>query len=485
MEISGIQIAVTIFVILGAAGIALICDYLRAKNEALREAMLELKAYKETTAAPAAQHSAHRELGPRLVKPAAVKPVQNIEAVTTPGTANVEQATATVIAKLAAKNQRNSGRSNLRGSASDPIDLVRKSSAPARAAQQRFDAMVPPRKKQMVAKHEPKPEKLELEPVEITSVLGHAKPQSEIAGTFAKSEQMNSQDSLAEWLSRRAAARAAQVPERKSEIVAAKPEPKVTAAPVSVEPAAPILTVEPVEAAPVPVAAEPPAAKIEIPSAPRTHEYPEVAIDASLWESLLSGKSIPVAPAITITAAEHKLERTSSAPEAQFQLIRGSSSSSNELLVPAGMHEKSDLTRLLQSNKPFTGLVVSIGVSENDGRSPRNEDTMRATSLYISGLLRENDFGCRAADDEFLMICPGEEGAEAQRRLSQIAERLWDFQLREIGTYSILFSWGGIDVHTEPLSEAISSASERMHQTKRSRKTVSMDSVSHRRKAAM
>ena len=83
------------------------------------------------------------------------------------------------------------------------------------------------------------------------------------------------------------------------------------------------------------------------------------------------------------------------------------------------------------------------------------------------------------------MICPGEKGADAQRRLSHIAERLWDFQLRGLGTFSILFSWGGYDVQGEPLSEAIASASDRMQQTKRSRKTVSMDSVSHRRKAAM
>jgi len=501
MEISGLQIAVTIFVILGAAGIALICDYLRAKNEALREAMLELKTRQEKTPATAPKSPVQTELGPRLVKPAP-KAVLTMEAAEPkPQVENapaMEQATATVVAKLAAKNQRANGRTNGKSNQGDPIDsLVRKSNTASKAQKPQFDATAIPRKKQMIAKQPPslkQPETEKIEPVEFVSVHGHATPAPhEITATVVKTEEMNSQDTLADWLSRRAATRA-QVPQRKTEITAMKPEPKQTATPIPaaiatvtpVETAAPILTVEPVEATPVPVAAEPPVAKIQVPSAPRTHAYPEVAVDASLWESLLSGKSIPVAPAITITAADYKLERTSSAPEAQFQLIRGSSSSaSNELLVPAGMHEKSDLTRLLQSNKPFTGLVVSIGVSENDGRAPRSEDTMRSTSIYISGLLREKDFGCRAADDEFLMICPGEQGADAQRRLSYLAERLWDFQLRGLGTFSILFSWGGIDVHAEPLSEAIASASERMHQTKRSRKTVSMDSVSHRRKAAM
>jgi len=510
MEISGIQIAVTVLVILGAAGIALVCDYLRAKNAALQEAMADLKSRQEqapaSDATPTASSPSQSELRPRLVMS---KPTAQVLVMDAPKTKpepenapSLEEATAKVVAKLAAKNQHASGRTSRPADAID--SLVRKSNTASKAQKPQFDAAAMPRKKQMAAKQQQVPKVEKLEPAEIVSIHGRATtavqetpaPQEETVTIFVQQEEMKSQDSLADWLSRRAATRSAQTPQRMAEVTATKTEPKdtapVTPAPVpvetvaTVEAAAPTLTVEPVEAVPVPVAAAPPVVEIEKPSTPRSHAYPEVAVDASLWESLLSGKSIPVAPAITVKATEPKLERTSSAPEAQFQLIRGSSSSaSNELLVPAGMHEKSDLTRLLQSNKPFTGLVVSIGVSENDGRAPRNEDTMRSTAMYISGLLREKDFGCRAADDEFLMICPGEKGAEAQRRLSHIAERLWDFQLRGLGTYSILFSWGGYDVQGEPLSEAISAACDRMHQTMRSRKTVSMDSVSHRRKAAM
>jgi hypothetical protein len=46
---------------------------------------------------------------------------------------------------------------------------------------------------------------------------------------------------------------------------------------------------------------------------------------------------------------------------------------------------------------------------------------------------------------------------------------LWNFQLRGQGSFSVLFSWGGIGVENEPLSEAIASATGRMQQTKRSR----------------
>lgn len=72
------------------------------------------------------------------------------------------------------------------------------------------------------------------------------------------------------------------------------------------------------------------------------------------------------------------------------------------------------------------------------------------------------------------MIYPQERGASAQRRLSQIAQQLWDFQLRSLGTFQILFSWGGVEVRSESIEEAIASASERMQETKRGRKLLTM-----------
>jgi CO/xanthine dehydrogenase Mo-binding subunit len=56
-----------------------------------------------------------------------------------------------------------------------------------------------------------------------------------------------------------------------------------------------------------------------------------------------------------------------------------------------------------------------------------------------------------------------------QRRLTQISERLWDFQLRSLGSFSILFSWGAVEVAVEQLREAIDAANEQMYQTKRTR----------------
>jgi hypothetical protein len=137
--------------------------------------------------------------------------------------------------------------------------------------------------------------------------------------------------------------------------------------------------------------------------------------------------------------------------------------SNGSSILPRGIHDRAALESLLDSDVPFTGFVVLIGIT--NGR-PRLD---HPAEPYIEELLGPADFACRNSNDELLVVCPGLRGAEAQRRLNEISERLWSFQLRGQGSFSILFSWGGIGSDNRPLSDAIASASERMQQTKRSR----------------
>ncbi len=237
-------------------------------------------------------------------------------------------------------------------------------------------------------------------------------------------DDMNPREALSEWLNKRAAARAE------------KPEP---------------MTVQGSE--PVPVAPVAPA-----PRMPTESGRPAVYIDEFLWESIMNPDHVVPSPV-------HR-----------FEVIQGG--------FPTGMQDQSALDRLLQANKPFTGLVIALGVNQNDGRAASHDEIL-SVSIFVRSLLRAEDFACRTANDEFLLLCPGEEGIEATERLNQISERLWDFQLRGIGNYSLLFSWGDLQVHNELISEAVASASERMHQTRRARKTVSLDSVSSRKKVSV
>jgi hypothetical protein len=182
---------------------------------------------------------------------------------------------------------------------------------------------------------------------------------------------------------------------------------------------------------------------------------PEVASAAGVkkdWESLLN----------------RNVQAARIAKPAIFTLV-GEEPQAAEPALPAGFQDGFVLSKLVQSRQPISGLVVSIGVSASrkpDGALPES------VGKLVQSLLGPCDFAAQSSEDEFLVICPQERGASAQRRLGQIAQQLWDFQLLSLGSFQLLFSWGGVEVRSESIEEAIASASERMKETKRGRKLL-------------
>ena len=146
------------------------------------------------------------------------------------------------------------------------------------------------------------------------------------------------------------------------------------------------------------------------------------------------------------------------------------------------MHEDAVLRRLIESNKPFQGLAVGIWAGMNDGSAVRR-DLMSQIQQLVRSLLRGDEFACQTSDDEFLLLCPGQQGVEAESRLSEISQRLWDFQLRSAGSFPMLFSTGDVVVEGGLLSDAAAEASARLQQACRARKMVSLDSASTRKAA--
>lgn len=197
---------------------------------------------------------------------------------------------------------------------------------------------------------------------------------------------------------------------------------------------------------------------------------PPFTIDAALWERLISSQPKPnMLPAGNDSPATAK---SPSAPSS-FTVAEPAPHMIREQPVPAGsqpggMIQQTVLEKWIESEQRFSGLVVSIGINDTDSSMWYSRDLMQSVGNYIAGLLKAKDYCCRTSYDEFLMVCPGEQGAQSQRRLNHISERLWDYQLRGMGAGSILFSWGGVQVQDQPLAEAIASATERMRETKRS-----------------
>jgi hypothetical protein len=280
-------------------------------------------------------------------------------------------------------------------------------------------------------------------------------------------------------------------------VAAAAPRPvlvpaavPVQAAPVAAAAPRPVLVpaAVPLQAAPVAAAArapEPVPAPAAVPSPAKTVS---VFLSTRRIDTFL--RDVPAQPAPQLVREQEVVEalvENIAAAEPRFEIIDGAAPSSNslEVVLPAGMHDDAVLDRAIATGKPFRGLVVSVGVNDVEGRSANHPDLMHSIGFFIRGLIVENEFACRTGEAEFLIVCPGLQGFAAQRRLNQIAEQLWDYQLRGLSTWSILFSWGGADVHQQRLADAIAMANQQMYQTRRGRKTVSVDSLRPSRKVAM
>ena len=225
----------------------------------------------------------------------------------------------------------------------------------------------------------------------------------------------------------------------------------------------------------------------------QTAPVPEVPLkDSELsftWPPLAADVTEPVATELPVSeapAAGAWPERAE-APELKPQLVVATEPSIRKLEIPVGMQTREVLDGLLATPGVVSGVVVAVGINDYKQLQSTHsksafEDLMRSVENLVGSMTVNKGFATRRNEDEYLLVFPHDSGAAAQRLLTQISERLWDFQLRSLGSFSILFSWGAVEVVSEQLSEAIAAANEQMYQTKRTRMGTS-DAQGSRRRA--
>jgi GGDEF domain-containing protein len=160
-----------------------------------------------------------------------------------------------------------------------------------------------------------------------------------------------------------------------------------------------------------------------------------------------------------------------------------------ELSIPGGFHEATSLARLMEDERPFHGLVLAISVVDHvrllaDQGKPATEQLMASVTRLVVSMAREQDFVCRIGEDEFILIFSRETGAAAKRRIQLVSERLWDFQLRSLGSVSVIFSWGATESQAQPLMQAVENAREQMIDTRRNRRAYNTGANRFNRRAA-
>ncbi len=175
--------------------------------------------------------------------------------------------------------------------------------------------------------------------------------------------------------------------------------------------------------------------------------------------------------------------------EALGTLAQHLDSFEENLRVPTGTHPPSTLNQLLASAEPFTGLVLAVGINdymrldEIHGKTAAEELLVTVDAL-MGEVAGESGFCSRSSDDEFVLIFPKLTGAPAQQRLSEISEKLWDYQLQSLGTFSVVFSWGASEAQSQPLTATLNIATENMAETRSSRKHTAAESDTQRRATA-
>ena len=179
--------------------------------------------------------------------------------------------------------------------------------------------------------------------------------------------------------------------------------------------------------------------------------------------------------------------------EALAQMVESQNSPAGvaqpNLAVPHGNHPSAVLNQLLDRKELLSGLVVSIGMNdylqldEILGHEAAGK-LLNSVEILMESVAGENGFCSRRSDDEFVLIYPELNGAQAQQRLSEISEQLWDYQLQTLKTYSVVFSWGASEAQKQPLTEALSTASEHMAETRNSRKSSVSDRSPRQRATA-
>jgi hypothetical protein len=416
-----IQIFVSLVVILGAAFVALICDFLKGNNEQLRELTIELKVRREEEQRRSQMMTAHTI----PASAPALKERMRMERVERERTEQRIEAPETHVAPVsrALATPRHED-----APAEKEKQRKRPPSADALAAMERGAMLASsPRRRPAAASREAEPVTPEIQPAEVFHEVFQ-----QVAPAFEQAAPAMAVTTAAETtvVETKVAA------ERKTIVIPAKVTAEVTTATKNNSP---------------------------ISSRPMNN-----GLAKKDWGSLLARKP---------KTMEHVTQQKAAPVEVRQDILDAvvaatSTTNGQPAAVPAGFHEGYILSRLVQSRQPVSGLVVSIGVN-----TPRNEDGSMPESVrqLMQSLIGAGDFACQSSSEEFLLIYPNERGASAQRRLSEIAQQLWDFQLRSMGSFSILFSWGGVEVRSESIDEAIASANERMHETRRGRKLLTME----------
>ncbi len=197
---------------------------------------------------------------------------------------------------------------------------------------------------------------------------------------------------------------------------------------------------------------------------------PETVFASEAFSSEVHSE-LPVLEAVSST--ESLVQPTLAAPSKQPTVAE--SQDLSELLLPTGMQDVATYFRLLEMPNPMSGIVITISITEFNRLSDTVGEKdlpslLDSVQVLMSSMVRDGDFGVKLAADQWVFVYRIDDNGFSQRRVAGLSEKLWDFQLRHLGLSNISFIWAAVNVHGEPMSDAVTAAVERMEASRRGTK---------------
>ncbi len=157
--------------------------------------------------------------------------------------------------------------------------------------------------------------------------------------------------------------------------------------------------------------------------------------------------------------------------------------------IAGGMPQGAPLAGPVDEEGPFHGLAIVVGVVDHarlvaEHGPVASDQLMGSIHHLITGLAADQGSASHTGDDEFVLLFAGETGVAAKRRIQLVSERLWDFQLRSLGSFSVIFSWGASESTGDSALNTVRFAREQMLESQRNRRTLATGVGRFRRRAA-
>jgi diguanylate cyclase (GGDEF)-like protein len=159
---------------------------------------------------------------------------------------------------------------------------------------------------------------------------------------------------------------------------------------------------------------------------------------------------------------------------AEVDHLRRENRQSLDLDHLTGLLNQAALARRVEQPAPFEGVVAVCDMDNFKDVNDRHghlvgDEILRNIGNLLQASIRHQDEAFRWGGDEFVILFRNQRLEVAQKRMTEIEDRLRAFRVRGHGVLPIRFSWGTAEARDRVLRDTLDEADQKMYAMKRDR----------------